>query len=343
MKLSTDLPVAAMFFKHWHTDDTEVGVVVAKARFWRRDDAVFVADPTPPDLILAEVFMGDPTQSPVMYDQDIAPGKAATDVILHAYARSPRGALLTDWPVAVRVANRMHYGFHVRGPSQWQKAAAGWRLTPPEPVQTVPITYALAYGGIAPGSDAALPDVFQFNPVGAGFANRASLASGQPIVAAQIGELAEFMQGDPLAAMMVHGFGAVAKTWLPRRAEAGTFDADWQLSRAPRMPANYSLRYWNAAHRQLQFTDPFKGVEVIEVTGVSHHSPIVSVALPYAALGLQADGDDTAQQRMVLDTVEIDLRSDTPGDHCLQLTWRCRIDAPHRFATGEILSIPPED
>ncbi len=343
MHLTSDLPIASMFFKHWHTDDTEVGVVVAKARFWRRDDGVFVADPTPPDLILTEIFMGDPTQSPVMYDQDIAPGKAATDVILHAYARSPRGAVLTDWPVAVRVANRLQYGFHVRGPSQWQKGAAGWRLTPPEPVQTVPITYALAYGGMAPGSDAAIPDVFQFNPVGTGFANRASLANGQPILAAQIGELAEFMQGDPLAAMMVHGFGAIAKTWLPRRAEAGTFDAAWQLARAPRMPADYSLRYWNAAHRQLQFTDSFKGVEVIEVTGVSHHSPVVSVALPFVALGLQADGDDTAQQRMVLDTVEIDLRSDSPADHCLQLTWRCHIDAPHRFATGEILSIPPED
>lgn len=343
MKLSTDLPLATMFFKHWHTDDTEVGVVVAKARFWRREDGFFVVDPTPPDLILAEVFMGDPANSPIMYDQDIAPGKAATDLILHAYARSPRGALLTDWPVALRIANRVHYGFHVRGPSQWQNRTTGWRQTVPEPVQMVPITYEQAYGGTAFAKAGDVPDVFQFNPVGMGFATKASLDQGEPFAAAQIGELAEFMQGDPLAPLMVHGFGAIGKTWLPRRSDAGTFDAAWQLARAPRMPPDYSLRFWNAAHRQLQFTDPLKGIEVIEVTGVSHHNPIVSITLPHAALGLHADGDDAAQQRMVLDTVEIDLRSDTATEHCLHLTWRCRIDNPHRFATGEILSIPPED
>lgn len=343
MKLSSDLPLSTMFFKHWHTDDTEVGVVVAKARFWRREDGVFAVDPTPPDLILTEVFMGEPGLSPVMYDQDIAPGKAATDLIIHAYARSPRAAMLTDWPVAVRIANRMQYGFHVRGPSQWQKGAAGWRLTAPEAVQIVPITYADAFGGGAPGQADDTPEVFQFNPVGVGFANKARLAQGQPIAAAQIGELAEFMQGDPLAPMMVHGFGAVAKTWLPRRADAGTFDAAWQLARAPRMPPDYDLRFWNAAHRRLQFTDLLRGVEIIEITGVSHHSPVTTVALPHAALGIQAGGEDQAHLRMVLDTVEIDVRSDTTAEHRLNLTWRCRIDAPHRFATGDILSISPQE
>ena len=343
MKLSTDLPISAMFFKHWHTDDTEVGVVVAKARFWRRSDGVFVVDTTPPDLILAEIFDGDPASSALLHDQDIAPGKAATDLILHAYGRSPRGALLTDWPVAVRIAHRLTYGFHLRGPAQWQRGSAGWRITSPEPVNTVPISYALAYGGITPGDSDLEPKVFAFNPVGAGFIDAARLRQADAFVAPQIGELAEFMQADPTAQMMVHGFGAIAKTWLPRRAEAGTFDAAWQQSRAPRMPRDYSLRYWNAAHRQLQFTDALRGSEVIEIAGISHHSPVVSVALPMASLAIQASGQDSLQQRMVLDTVEIDLRSDTPAEHCLALTWRCRIDAPQRFDSGELFNIPPED
>ena len=330
-----------MFFKHWHTDNTEVGVVFAKARFWRRDDGVFVVDPTPPDLIMVEVFMGGSASSALLHDQDITPGKTATDLIVHAYARRPRAAVLTDWPVALRIANRMQYGFHVRGPSQWQKGHAGWRLTAPAPVQTVPITYAHAYGGAVP-DQSDLPPVFQFNPIGMGFANRASLTQGQPFAAPQIGELAEFMQGDPMAALIVHGFGAIAKTWLPPRADAGTFDAAWQLARAPRMPADYSLRYWNAAHRQMQISQGLKGWEVIKISGISHHSPVVRVALPMTALAIQAGGHETLQQRMVLDTVEIDLCSDTPSEHCLHLTWRCRIDAPHRFDTGELFSIPPE-
>jgi len=33
MNLTTTLPLSHMGFAHWHTDDTEVGIVVAKAGF----------------------------------------------------------------------------------------------------------------------------------------------------------------------------------------------------------------------------------------------------------------------------------------------------------------------
>jgi len=33
MHLTSRLPLSHMFFKHWHVDDTEVGVVVSKAVF----------------------------------------------------------------------------------------------------------------------------------------------------------------------------------------------------------------------------------------------------------------------------------------------------------------------
>lgn len=343
MKLVTDLPLATIFFKHWHIDDSEVGIIVAKARFYRAQDGLFYVNGQAPELVFAEVFDGDPALgAPLAQDQDIAPGKMATDLIVHAIARSPRGAALADWPVALRIADRLHYGFHVRGPAFWQKQTIGWRRSAAQPLCEVPIDFRHAYGGRAPGNDANTPELFEFNPAGQGFANRALLQRGDEFPAAQIGELAEFIAQDPLAPMTVHGFGPISKTWLPRRSDAGTFDEHWRQTRAPRMPPDYDLRFWNTAHRPLQLSPPLKGWERIEVGGISHHSATIPVTLPAASLYIEARGDADLDQRMVLDTVEVDLRSDTPAEHSLLLTWRARIQASHLYHKARILSIEPE-
>ena len=59
MLLSSRLPLGSLFFKHWHTDDTEIGVVVAKAVFEVRDDGTLKTIKPAPDLVLADVFGGD--------------------------------------------------------------------------------------------------------------------------------------------------------------------------------------------------------------------------------------------------------------------------------------------
>jgi len=50
MKLSSDLPISYMPFAHWHTDDTEVGVVVAKATFELTSDGQTRPQADPPEI-----------------------------------------------------------------------------------------------------------------------------------------------------------------------------------------------------------------------------------------------------------------------------------------------------
>jgi hypothetical protein len=335
MHLTTAFPLATLFFKHWHTDDTEVGVVIAKACF-RRDGAGLFRPDAAPDLILADGFVGDPATTPLRAEQDLAPFKPATDIIVQATARSPRGAALPDWPVRITVPDRLAYDFQVRGPAQWERDRTGWRIAPPSPVFEVPLGYHLAYGGTALGRDG--PEVFASNPAGLGFATPALLDRTDAFAAPQIGDLAEFMAAAPLTPMMVHGFGPVAKAWIPRLAHAGTFDEVWRTTRHPRMPTDYDLRFWNAAHRRLQVTPYMTGTEVLTVDGIAHGGP-VTVPLPGAALLLQAWGEATLEAPMVLDTIMADLTAADQGEHRLLLTWRCMVARPTLYAEAAIHGI----
>ena len=336
MHLTSRLPLSFMFFKHWHTDDTEVGVVIAKAQFMRAADGFFYANQAPPHLLLEDIFEGDPATSPLVCEQEIAPGKIGTDLIIKAIARSPEAKPAPDWQVSVSIADKLHYSFRVRGPSNWEHKITGWRLGSPEPVTEVPITYALAYGGVVAGADTENPEVFEFNPSGVGYTTPQSLESKEPFPAPQIGELAEFMAADPQTDMTVHGFGPIAKTWLPRRADAGTFDMAWQQTRHPRMPVDYDLGFWNAAPKPLQISPALKGNETITLAGINHAPQPVNIKLPEIALTVHMNGTESNYQDMTLDTVLLDVGDPVIDNHSLTMLWRCLVIAPDRFGTGDI-------
>ncbi|MBL8563129.1 MAG: DUF2169 domain-containing protein [Gemmobacter sp.] len=347
MQVFSHLPLSPLFFKHWDQDDTEIGIVLAKARFSRAEDGVWLrAEPAPP-LEFEDRFADDPAFGVLLGEQDIAPGKIGTDLTLAATARAPGGQALADWPVSITVPGRLHYGFQVRGPSVWQPGADRlWRRSPPQPVTEVPLTYALAFGGRAPGPEGQ-EQVHGLNPAGLGLVTPERLALGQPIPVPQIGTLAEFMVSDPLAQMTVQGFGPIAKAWLPRRAQAGSFDESWLRERHPRMPQDYSLRFWNIAPGPLQLDPPLRGDEEITVTGISARAEPVALRLPGAGCALELAGEAEAgmggaRLAMTLDTVALDLRDADPRGHSATLIWRARIPAPHRFATAEVVANPLE-
>ena len=340
MKLRSKLPVGAVYFKHWHTDDREVGIVVAKAEFGRREDGRFRANQPGPELRMAdEMGEGEEGYQPVLYEQDIAPGKIGTDLIVRGVARSPDAEPMTDWPVSIEVPGKLSYQFHVRGPCEWRRGTFGWGLSTPELVQEVPITYALAYGGTAPGEDDEDPPVVsQVNPAGMGLTSPGRLKRKDPFPAPQIGLLADFMAADPRAEMMVAGSMPIAKGWLPRRGFAGTFDAYWERHRHPRMPKDYSLKYWNCAPGPLQADPNLVGDEEIVLTGFSHAEEPLRIGLPRVGLVLRLMAEDGGEghQEMVLDTVDIDVTDPDPMNHVMHLTWRTRVDRPLDWVSGSL-------
>ena len=84
--------------------------------------------------------------------------------------------------------------------------------------------------------------------------------------------------------MTVCGTMPIAKGWLPRRAQAGTFDAAWEHNRHPRMPLDYDLGFWNSAPLRLQVAPYLQVDEAVAISGVSHRMETVNLRLPGARL-----------------------------------------------------------
>lgn len=336
MKITTTLPLAHMGFSHWHTDDTEVGVVVAKAQFDLTADGQCHARPVPDPLALVDVFAGDPATSPLVQDQEIAPAKSKTDLFVRGHARSPKADPRRDWPVTVSVPDVLTYEFQVRGPSVWTHGLRRWSLSAPDKVAVVPLSYALAYGGACTVGD--VTTYFEQNPAGTGYMTEEAAKGRDTFPAPQIGLLAEFMDARPFAPMAVHGTMPIAKAWLPRRARAGTFDATWQRDRHPRMPLDYDLGFWNAAHPRLQIAHGLVGGEALVLTGVSHASPTVEIRLPAVRLAVRSTTDPTIDPvQMVLDTVDLDVERIDQGAVTITLLWRVTLADRDQWRHTEII------
>ncbi|KLU16217.1 MULTISPECIES: DUF2169 family type VI secretion system accessory protein [Xenorhabdus] len=52
------------------------------------------------------------------------------------------------------------------------------------------------------------------------------------------------------------GMGFIGRPWLPRRALAGTYDADWLEHRHPYLPKDFDFGYWNGAPADQQIDWP---------------------------------------------------------------------------------------
>lgn len=328
MRLVTSLQLPCTFFKHWTPEDREATVVIIKAGFDIQPDGRLTLAQAQAPIAELDTFRGEPNASSLLREQELAPAKPATDLTLNAVARSPQGRPLPDWPVGIQVVERASYQFYVRGPWAWRKRLGRWRAGEPEPVAEVPLHYELAYGGHAPGADGEAPEYYDYNPVGRGFINRRRLESNEPIPGPQIGDLAEFMAARIDTPMSVHGVGPLAKAWLPRRAEAGTFDDAWLATRHPRMPKDYRLGYWNAAPKRLQLSPHLRGDEHILLIGLRHDPAPHRILLPRAGLAAHIDRPEAPAQPMPLTDVLIDIAAADPLQHRVELIWRLMLDDP---------------
>ena len=321
MRIENDTPFAAITFDHWDADAREFSVLIIKAMLTRRETG-WSSDGAESALCFEDRYDGDPARSPLLSEQDIAPEKPATDLVLQATAYAPGGAARTDWPVRIAIPGCLDYGFHVRGPTLWQKRWLGrWHQGAPHPVSEIRLDYRLAFGGGIAASGGS-ESVHEANPAGMGMTSPEKMREGEPFPAPQIGTLAEFQAHDVMTPMAVHGFGPIAKAWSPRRRMAGTYDQNWQRDRHPRLPLDFNPRFWNFAPQPLQITPYLKGNEEVHLHNLHPTRPIDRLRLPairpIARLAPRGEAVELA-----LDTVALDLRGPEAAQQ-LTLIWRGR-------------------
>lgn len=203
----------------------------------------------------------DPTAA-ARYETDFVPFKPRADCICVGNAYPPDG--VATWCTAsFGVGPYFEKQILVIGDRHWVPLDADHvGATRPAPFGAMPLTFANAYGG----TDAAVEGATAFfagNPSGKGYAVSPASAAGRPLP--NLEYPGRRLRGwndrvEPCA------FAPVGRTWLPRLRRAGTYDEPWVRERAPRLPEDFDVSYYNAAPDDQQVDGYLRGDEEIRLT-----------------------------------------------------------------------------
>ncbi|MDC0715841.1 DUF2169 family type VI secretion system accessory protein [Nannocystis bainbridge] len=303
--------------RNWARDKDGVHwwIVAVKATFDVSPQGRAVLADVQPEPVLAPEYFGDPGASSLRHDSDLLAPKPGTDVLAIAHAHAPGGRPATAVPVTLRVG-ALTKQLRVHGERTYDSLGVG--LSAPEPFSTAPIRYEYAFGGF----DTADPDparqrMDERNPVGRGFVRRSLTRAGQ------LAHAIEYPDGDPADAGPA-GFGPVDPSWSPRRQLAGTYDARWEQTRRPLLPADYDPEFAMSAPADQRAAGPVLG-ERVELHNMTPEG-ILRVEVPRVALAFTTRfGARRQEQPSRLTALILE-----PEERRLSLVWQSclRVAAP---------------
>lgn len=256
-------------------------------------------------LNTAGVFNGAPELSSCRYEPEVVPPKPLTDVVLIATARPPEPGM-TSFDVGIRIDDVLQRAI-VFGDRIWLNGAGSPEISSPKPVESLPLTYEHAFGGVdAQTMIGGIPAAENRNPVGMGFHHRSSKVQyGDPLP--NIENPTQRMTGyydipEPV------GFGFTCPNWQPRASFAGTYDEAWEASRKPWLPVDFDTRFHNAGSPGLIIPNRLTGREPVRIVNASM-LPTLDFELPGLPdpyLHVQSRTGSQTRALCELDTIVID-------------------------------------
>ncbi|MEJ6391617.1 DUF2169 domain-containing protein [Gymnodinialimonas sp. 2305UL16-5] len=246
----------------------------------------------------------DDNAEEMLEEADMMPFRMGCDVVVAGHAHPPRGTRPDAFPVRLRVGT-IDKTLICHGP----RRQVGNRIIQDGPAATTRLSWRNALGG---PDIAGLEDPLDANPLGMGYASYPlpeETALELPLISDD--------SGRPV------GFGALPPHVMPRRGFAGTFDEDWERRRAPRFPADFDARFYNAAPPD-QVAE-LKGGETLHLDGLDPGGA-VSFRLPQAILTARTRIDaDVIEHRFRLISVYLDLDASR-----LSMIWNSAIPCAGR-------------
>lgn len=289
-----------------------------------RDDGIqLLAEAAP--IHLGDEHHGEPERTALRTSGDLVLYKPGADLIIHGAARPPAD-LRSHWAAEIEVAGARttrSQRLRLLGPRHWQwTLLKGWHLSEPTPVESLPLRYELAFGGRYPNKGEWIEH--EPNPVGIGFVQPERMDRDIHYPAPQI-ECFDAPTKRPGAPIAVPGLGAIPRFWQARSRHAGTYDERWQRLHASGVgagyPADFDLRFFQAAHPHWVFNEPLTGNERIALRcfdGDAHCQGRLP-GLRLEAL-LPGAGNALTVAPLRLNTLEVDLDAAR-----LYLGWRLAI------------------
>ncbi|MEJ8849307.1 DUF2169 domain-containing protein [Variovorax rhizosphaerae] len=276
-------------------------------------------------------WRGDPAETSMVMEPQVAFIKQGTDVVLHGHAHAPEPGA-TESMIGIRV-----------GPLQKTARVFGERrhtgipglrgISPPLPFERIPIIPERAFGGWDrrdpdPNRHACEPR----NPVGRGFYT--AVPEGDDTWLPNFEDPQDLITSwsdRPQPAC----FGFIGPEWHPRLAYGGTYNEAWSKSRKPLLPTDFDRRFFNAGSPGLVSPKPLRGDEEVVVMGCSPQRQRVAFRLPEPEAPVcvvELRGRKRVPLRTTLDTVIVDMDS-----HLLTLLWRACL--PVRNGLHDVVAI----
>jgi hypothetical protein len=279
-------------------------------------------------LRLADLPWGKPESTSIKYPCDLAAVKPGTDVVVVAKGYPPtEGAPVKSFNVFVKVGE-LSSGLVVHGPRIWDtKGAAIAAALAATPIE---LRYEFAWGG----RDTSNPDKLvedTRNPVGLGVVSDLRLLTEK--FAPSI-EYADAPIKNATSRPEPAGFGAIARSWLPRRNYMGTYDKAWKDNRAPLLPDDEDDRFYCFASRGLHADSPLYGFEEVGLLNLLPEGQAARFWLPGVGVDVEfrMKNRDPEKQRPHLDTVLIDTLGVEAGlPLTVELIWHASTKAPRKM------------
>lgn len=329
-------PFPPLQFESRDEQRRDFGVVVLRGTFRIVAGEALRPIPEQAPLVMADQYFGEPINSSLHFESNLAPYKPRTDIHVIATAHAPGGRPAASWLVSVEVGS-LRKELRVTGPRSWKpEPVGGWSLTDPLPVLQVPIRYESAYGGR--WVDGERGEACESNPAGVGFYNRALLERDRPIPAPQIVPVGttSLKLGEAVA---TEGLGPIAPAWLPRRSKAGTFNVVWEKTRWPDLPEDFSFEFYNSAAPGLVYPGFVKGDESVTLVNLSRGGTL-AFRLPGFELAqlLRFEDGQIVPAPIVLDSIHLEVEESRA-----YLTWRGIFPLTKPLRVLEVRMRTPQD
>lgn len=242
-------------------------VVIAKST-WQIPASGQRPRPLPPQAIsMADVFIGDPENSAMIYGSDIVRFKPRCDVLFNATAyaqdNQPVRELTAVWQVG-----SLRKGVRVHGARQWRMRLGIATLTEAAYFVDMPLHFGVAFGGTRTykkgwGENAQM--LFEAkleNPIGLGWFGSRADESADGYAAPHLEALDDPVR-KPNGKQKPIAFSAIARHWQPRPKYAGTYDQQWQRDVFPFLPEDFDEQFNQCAPTDQQMAYPSGGEQVI--------------------------------------------------------------------------------
>lgn len=310
LQLRNTSPLGTDFYVLPDRDGFDTLFVVVKAcfRLWPRLE--LIEQPVAPFRV--DEFWGDSSDSSLKHPSEVHIGKPATDVLVIGRALAPDSR--TDAMTVTLLVERTSKSIYVFGDRFWMPTG---EPSGPSRFETIPLVFERAYGGTRISSDGTTLS-YDANPVGIGFAadREPREMIGQPVPNLERPDRRLTHVSRPVEPA---GLAATAPHWAPRRSYAGTYDEEWQRTRAPFLPGDFDPRFLQSALPDQTFDPVLRGGEPISLTGIAPHGQL-DFLLPRVDIGV---GALTRSERLKLET-ELETVLIEPDDNLLSLSYRSK-------------------